>query len=197
MSSKSDNQDRSVDERSVVYGVCVRWEQLFEDLEGQVRAARTADARADVAELVRAERSAVHLVDRLRAAVGRPVRLELDRADPVDGTVVEAATEWVLVADGAVRRALVPVGGIVGVHGLDPHAAPPPGRVEQRLGLGHALRALARDRATVRVEATGRVWRGRLERVGADHVDLSVGPEVRAATAVTVPFAALRVVATL
>jgi hypothetical protein len=139
----------------------------------------------------------VHLADRLRAAVGRTVRLELDRAEPVDGTVVEATGEWVLVADGATRRALVPVGGIVGVQGLDPSVAPPAGRVEQRLGLGHALRALARDRVTVRIEVTGTRWRGRLERVGADHVDVSVGPDVRSATVVTVPFAALRVVATL
>ncbi|WP_448629911.1 hypothetical protein [Cellulomonas soli] len=111
--------------------------------------------------------------------------------------LVDATGEWLLLATGAARRALVPTASLLAVSGLDPHVAPAAGVVESRIGLGHALRALARDRAAVRVDAVGAVWRGRVERVGADHVDLSVGEEVRGGVPVAVPFTALRVVSTL
>ncbi|MGN8245994.1 hypothetical protein ACTHAM_003124 [Cellulomonas soli] len=175
----------------------MRWEQLFADLEGQVRAGRVADARAEIAELVRAERAAVHLVDRLRAGVGRPLRLEVHGVEPVHGVLLDATGEWLLLATAAARRALVPTAALLGVDGLDPHVAPAAGVVESRIGLGHALRALARDRVAVRVEVAGATWRGRVERVGADHVDLSVGEDPRSGAALAVPFAALRVVSTL
>lgn len=74
-------------------------------------------------------------------------------------------------------------------------AAPAPGAVESRLGLGHALRALARDRAVVRVRAGEADLTGRIERVGADHLDLAdVDGGRRGGWAVA--FATLRVVQT-
>ncbi|NYI57504.1 hypothetical protein [Cellulomonas soli] len=175
----------------------MRWEQLFDDFEGQIRASRMADARAEVADLVRAERAGILLADRLRAALGRELRLEVDGVDPVEGVLLDATREWLLLATSAVRRALVPTATLVAVAGLDPHVAPAPGQVEARIGLGHALRALARDRAAVRVDVAGRCWLGRVERVGSDHVDLSVGEELRRSTPLAVPFTALRVVSTL
>ena len=68
------------------------------------------------------------------------------------------------------------------------------------VGLTAALRALARDRAAVRVVTGGGDTSGRLDRVGADHVDLTVVPPEGArrpgstATAWTIPFAAIDVV---
>jgi hypothetical protein len=77
------------------------------------------------------------------------------------------------VATSSVRRALVPLAAVAAVDGLATHAAPAAGVVESRLGLGHALRALARDRVVVRVRTGGTDLTGRIERVGADHVDLA------------------------
>ena len=172
----------------------MRWEALFADMEAQLAAGRLADVRADVAELARAERSSVTLVARARASIGRPVRV-LVATDAIEGELVDAAPQWLLVATSPVRRALVPVAAVAGIVGLAPHAAPATGAVESRLGLGHALRALARDRVAVRVRARDGDLTGRIERVGADHLDLAdLGGAGRGTWAV--PFASLRTVQT-
>jgi hypothetical protein len=165
---------------------------LFGDLEAQLDATRRADLQAELGERVRAERAAVSVVDRVRAATGSRLRIWVTGGLVVDGDAVEVATQWVLLADG-VRRVLVPTHALAGIAGLPTIAAPPAGAVERRLSLGHALRALARDRVAVVVVADGYELGGRLERVGADHVDvtpLDGGPAVPRA----VPFGALRAV---
>ncbi|WP_136519455.1 hypothetical protein [Cellulomonas telluris] len=168
----------------------MRWERLFADLEGQLAAGAAAQGRWDVADLVRAERAGVRLVDRVRAAAGTTVRLTLaDAGEPVEGELLEVGTDWVLVALSERRRALVPLSAVDALAAVPAAVAPPAGPVERALGLGHALRALARDRATVRVRTRGGVVSGRVERVGADHVDLT--PQHGAARATTVPFSAV------
>lgn len=166
-----------------------RWEHLFADLEAQLAAGRADEARWDVAELTRAERARVSLADRLRGAVGTRVRLVTAPEEPLAGVVAEAAAQWVLLDLGSGRRAVVPTRAIRTVEGLGPRAAPPAGRLESALGLGHVLRALARDRVVVTVRTDVGVLVGRLDRVGADHVDLT--PEGQAARTVCVPFHAL------
>ncbi|MBO0899899.1 hypothetical protein J1G42_10165 [Cellulomonas sp. zg-ZUI222] len=169
-----------------------RWERLFADLEAQLAAGNAADARWDVAELTRAERARVGLADRLRASTGRHLRVVTTDAGTFEGEVVDAAAQWLLLALGTGRTALVVVAALGAVEGLGPHVAPPAGRSESALGLGHALRALARDRATVTVHVRGAVLAGRLERVGADHLDLM--PATGPARAVCVPFSVLQAV---
>lgn len=170
------------------YVVVMRWETLFADMEAQLAAADRAGVRADVAELVRAERATVHLADRLRGSVGRRQRVRIAGAEPIEGDLVDVAEQWVLLAQGAERRVLVPIGAIAAIAGVGAHVAPDPGRVERRLGLGHALRVLARDRAAVVVRAADVELVGRLGAVGADHVDVVV--EGAGATW-AVPFGAL------
>ncbi|GEL97701.1 hypothetical protein [Cellulomonas terrae] len=172
----------------------MRWESLFADMEAQLAAGRLADVRADVAELARAERASITLAARARASIGRPVRVLVGGADVVEGELVDAAPEWLLVATSPVRRALVPVTAAAALDGLVTHAAPAPRAVKARLGLGHALRALARDRAVVRVRAADADLTGRIERVGADHLDLAEVDGRRGTWAVT--FATLRAVQT-
>ncbi len=178
----------------------MRWEALFADMEAQLDAARAAELAADVADRTRAERATVALADRVRAVQGTDLTLRVAGGEAVTGTVLEVAEQWLLLADGP-RRALVPLGAVQVLTDLPvttrPSAHP---QVSRRLGLGHALRALARDRAVVRLVADGVEAVGRLDRVGADHVDLTVGAEGTrarpgaAATAWTVPIAAIRVV---
>src|SRR5689334_3942700 len=95
--------------RSRRYGARMRWESLFADMEAQLAAGRLADVRADVAELARAERASITLTARARASVGRPVRVLVGAADLVEGELVDAAPEWLLLATSPVRRALVPL----------------------------------------------------------------------------------------
>ena len=54
-----------------------RWELLFADLEARFAAEEAAEREGVVADLTRAEQASVGLTDRLRAVVGRPVRVEL------------------------------------------------------------------------------------------------------------------------
>lgn len=171
----------------------MRWESLFADMEAQLEAARSAEAAAEVAELTRAERATVELQARLRSARGREITVRIG-TERVAGVVLDVAVQWVLIgADPG--RWLVPVASIDAVQGLALHAASDPGVVDRRLSLGHALRAIARDRATVRVVLDGEDLVGRVERVGADHVDLAPGHvPARGAPLWAVPFRAIRAV---
>ena len=178
------------------YGSAVRWEQLFADLEAQLSAARADEARAELSELVRAERATVRLVDRLRGTCGRPVRVHVgdlpgELGAVVAGDLVEVGAGWLLVLEQAARQALVPFAAVQALEGVAAHSAPAVGEVERRLGLGTVLRALARDRAEVQVQTSGRTVVGRIDRVGADHLDVLPG---RDAPVSTVPLAAVRVV---
>jgi hypothetical protein len=176
----------------------MRWEALFADMEGQLAAADAADLLAAVPDLTRAERATVTLAGRLRAARTGTLVVRLRGDELVTGTVVDVAEQWLLLGDG-VRRALVPLAAVTGVRGLEAASHPDTGVVGRRLGLGHALRALARDRVAVRVMTRGGETPGRLERVGADHVDvITVPPDAGrrsgAGTTWSIPFTAIDVV---
>lgn len=151
----------------------VRWDALFADMELQAEALRADVRDAQVAELTRAERASVHLVDRLRSGVGAPVDLLVRTGGRVRGVLLDVAAGWVLVEDGP-REHLVPVAGLVSVRGAPSVAAAGLGSPLRRLGLGHALRALARDRCLVRCETVGGSVVGRVDAVGADHVDIGL-----------------------
>lgn len=181
----------------------MRWEGLFADMESQLAAAEAQGVADEVAELTRAERSRVELADRLRAASqpeSPPVTLAVRSGDVVSGRVVDAATAWVLVVDGP-REHLVPLGAVVRISGLASTAAPPVGSALRRLGLGHALRAVARDRSVVRLTVGTDRLEGRIDAVGADHLDLTTarGESGRRPTGEshTVPFAGLDLVTSL
>jgi len=175
----------------------MRWEALFADMEAQLAAAEAAEVAVQVADLTRAERATVTLDGRLRAAVGLRVTVRVRGGDLVPGTVLDVARQWVLIGEAS-RRALVPTAALDAVMGLPPTSQPDEGVVARRLGLGHALRALARDRAAVRVTTDGGQVVGRVERVGADHVDLTVADDPVAARSRdglwSVPFASVQVV---
>jgi hypothetical protein len=107
---------------------------------------------------------------------------------------VEAAPEWLLLATSQVRRALVPLAAVAAVDGLTVDAAPDAGLVESRLGLGQVLRALSRDRIGVRAVSRGCEVVGRIDRVGADHMDVVELADQGRRAIWAVPFAGLQVV---
>ncbi len=178
------------------YGVQMRWEALFDDLEAQFAAFELTDRAAAVGELTRAERATVRLDGRVRAALGQNLTVRVRGGEQLAGELVDVAAEWLLLADGP-RRYLLPAHALAVVRGLGTAVEPDSGSVLRRLGLGHALRALSRDRVTVRVSARSTELRGRIDVVGADHVDVvALGEDGRALTERwTVPLAALDVVA--
>lgn len=161
-------------------GTAVRWEQLFADMEAQLASARQLDLEEEAAEQARAEYSRVRLADRLRLRRGEPVRALLTGAVPVEGRVRAVGSGWVALEDRGVEH-LVPLGAVLWWESLGRGWTPGEDGVALRLGLGHALRALARDRARVRVRLAGGGPLGELDgtvdRVGADFVDLALHPD--------------------
>ena len=176
----------------------MRWEGLFADLEGQLDAEARRELDSEVAERTRRERALVDLVARLGAARGQRLSLVLVGGRSVDGVLRDLGDGWLLLGD-PVRETLVPLGAVAAASGLAGHAQEP--RTARRFGLGYALRALARDRATVALDLTGGPpVVGTVDVVGADHLVLAEHPDgeprrkENVRRLLTVPFAALRAV---
>ena len=74
-------------------GGYVRWERLFEDLEGQLEAASAAELAGEVAERTRIELGRLRFADRLMAGVGEPVALDLQGGALVEGRLERAADQ--------------------------------------------------------------------------------------------------------
>jgi len=174
----------------------VRWDRLFADLEAQLEADERIGFDADVADLVRAERAALALADRLRAHQGAELTWWLRGQEALRGVLHDVGADWVLVRD-APSDVVLPLRSVVCITGLSRAASAERG-VAARLGLGMVLRGLARDRSavTIHLEPAGAIT-GTIDRVGADHLDLAVHAldEVRRPAAVNavrcVPFAAV------
>ena len=128
----------------------MRWEDLFADLEGQLAAEEAVVLSAEVADRTRREQARIRLSDRLRAAGDTPLVVDVQGAGQLTGRVAGLGPDWLLLDDGS-REALVPMAAVRSVFGPGRYAADPgaQGAVAARLGLDHALRVLARDRAHV------------------------------------------------
>ena len=150
----------------------MRWHALFADLELQLDAAEARDRLDEVPELTRAERAGIALAGRLRAH-GAEVAVTVHGGECVRGELADVGAQWLLLSDGP-REHLVPLDAIALVGGLGDVTAPAPGAVGSRLRLGHALRAVARDRSVVRLLTTGGSVAGRVDAVGTDHLDVSL-----------------------
>ncbi len=154
----------------------MRWERLFADLEGQAEALARAERAAEVETRARGEIGQLALLDRLRAALATSLRLQIAGAAPVAGTLLRVGPDWLLLDESGGREVLVVTAHLLGVRGLGRLSAVPGSAsvVASRLGLRHALRGIARDRAAVRVElASGVAVDATIDRVGADFVEVA------------------------
>ena len=151
-----------------------------------------------MADRTRREAARLRVVDRLRGAetAGRQLTLSVLGGSVERGRVGGVGPDWVLLVTPT-TEVLVVAASIEAVVGLGPESAEPgsEGTVVERLGLGHALRAVARDRAEVRLTTvSGSSVVGVLDRVGADHVELTehpVGEPRQRGSRRLVPFATL------
>jgi len=191
----------------------MRFDLLFDDLEGQLEsqlAAESAQQRSEE-ERLRAARTALR--ERLSALAGGTaggIRLHL-----IDGSTVEfvratIGRDWLAAELPAGGDWIVPLAAIASVS-LDaaqtqasrermPQAQPPePGALAAKIGIGVVLRDLARRRVPLDVQtrAESASLHGTIDRIGADHLDLAVHERgvARRQSAVLetrlVPFAAL------
>jgi hypothetical protein len=155
----------------------MRWDDLFADLEGQAAAMDVAARAAEVDERTRIERAGLSVVDRLSAAVGTAIRLQLLGDLIVSGTLDRVGPDWLLLEEDRGFEAVVRLAGVHSIAGLGRWSAVPgrTGAVHARLTLRSALRGIARDRSGVRLYLVdGAVLSATLDRVGADFVEAAL-----------------------
>lgn len=157
----------------------MRWEQLFDDLEAQLQAAEQRAHGLEVADRTRRERSRVGLAERLLGQRAGQVQLVLRGGYEVVGPVVGVGDGWVLIRGERRTAALVPLAAVELARGLTAATAAGSSVARaKRFGLGFALRALSRDRATVVLGTVGGRWlTGTIDAVGADWIELAEHPE--------------------
>lgn len=179
----------------------MRWHELLADLEGRFDAEVGRARAAEVAELTRAEWARTTLEDLVRAHQDAQLTVHLRCGERVEGRALGSGPDWLLLGGPGTREDLVHLPGVVGIDGLGRVVAPPAGQVARRLGFGHALRAVARDRTLVRLMSSdGGEVDGRVDLVGADHLALAfASPETGRPSGMlrTVPFSAVDVVRSL
>ena len=169
----------------------MRWDNLFDDLEGQLEQELGAEETDLRAEEERLRLGRLTLRDRLlalnRGGDSDPVRMMLS-----DGSVLELrprtfGRDWISgdVVDQSARRAqfILPLDAIAGLlltrkqvtDSLeDASSAESERGLSRRLGLAFVLRDLCRRRQSVELMTRDGVTHGTIDRVGRDHFDLAV-----------------------
>ena len=179
----------------------MRWNALFSDMEAQFAEGERLAVDAEISERARAETASVALADRLRGSLNNLVAVHLTCGRVFEGTLSHAGAD-ALVLDELHHQVLVPYGAVARYAGLGRVSLAETSQVRRRIGLAHALRVLARDRAELTVTLRHVQERvsglaGVIDRVGSDFLDLAlVSPgESRRASQVrqvaTIPFVAL------
>ena len=179
----------------------MRWDALFGDMEAQFSEGAKLAVEAEISERARVEAASVVLADRLRGGLGSRLAVHLFGGRIFEGVLSHAGADALLL-DEVRHQVLIPYGAVAHYAGLGRISLEEPSQVRRRIGLAHALRGLARDRAGLAVilrhgPADGSGLTGVIDRVGADFLDLAlVGPgEARRASevrrVVTIPFASV------
>jgi len=156
----------------------MRWDELFADLEAQLNRAAATELDLEVADRSRRELAAITLLDRTTAHRGAVVQVGVRGHGVVQGVLADVAQHWLMVEEPVRREVLVPVAGCLWLRGLGRAAEVPAEQsVARRLGLGSALRSLARGRVAVQLGLLdGSQISGTIDRVQADHLDLAEHP---------------------
>jgi hypothetical protein len=184
----------------------MRWDALFNDMESQLAEADRLALDTEINERTRAEMVSLPLEDRLRAAVGYRIGVHLICGESVHGELTHAGAD-ALVLDEDQYQVLIPYAAAARYVGLGRHLRAENSAVRRSIGLAHALRGLARDRAELSVTigaAAGAVrLAGVIDRVGRDYIDLAtvIPGEARRSQSVgqvsAIPFAALAMIRSL
>ena len=107
----------------------MEWDALLADLESRFDAERRAELAAAGADLAEAELAGIRILDRLRNAVGAELHMRTLSGFAVDGRLLRADGEIVVIDEGEGLRTLVPVRAIAVVSPLPgPAPAPDPPR---------------------------------------------------------------------
>jgi hypothetical protein len=153
----------------------MRWEELFDDLEGQAESLERVEREAEVADRTRSELGQITLISRLRSNEGRGVSLRLTGGASFSGTIVRLGADWMLLS--CPGEVVVPLTGVATVANLPWSSMSPYGveAVTSRLTLSSVFRAMAVDRARITIALCDQsTVSGTPDRVGRDFVDVAV-----------------------
>jgi hypothetical protein len=181
----------------------MRWDALFDDLESQFAESDRLALESEVNERARAETVGLELADRLRGVMNCRLTVYLASGESLSGILSHAGAD-ALVLHEEQHQILIPYAAAARYSGLGRLSTAEASSVRRKLGLSHALRAMARDRAELSVvigSGAGSVrLAGVIDRVGKDYFDLAVltPGEVRRSRQVgqvaTIPFTALQAI---
>ena len=171
----------------------MRWDNLFDDLEGQLEQELSAEEIDVRAEEERLRLGRLSLRDRIVAVVEAQgphdetgIRLVLADGTPLSVRPQTFGRDWFsadLVGGSRKAHAIVPMAAISSVVFTQAQAAvslsATPSELSQtslpaRLTLSFVLRDLCRRRAAVDLSTLTGMQHGTIDRVGRDHVDLAV-----------------------
>lgn len=153
----------------------MRWNDLFADLEAQLQFGRWQSVEQDAAELTRGMWAELTLMDRLRGALGRQLRVMLRDGRAHSLQLRTAGPTWVggSAESGAV---LISRDAILGVEGDLQRASVPSRPLQAGPSMASIYRALGRRREALQV--LGRcgdvIAEGTIDRVGKDHFDVAM-----------------------
>lgn len=184
----------------------MRWDALFDDLQGQMAASELLDLESEITERARVEIARITLIDRLRAAISRRITVDLAYGLQFSGAIRQIGSDWILLSEGS-QSVVVLLRNIMAIEGLGAETLTASSLVRQNFRtLSSALRLLARDRAMVTIylmvsDESRRRFHAVIDRVGEDHCDIAVvrDGEVRRQREVlvrkTIPFGAILAIA--
>lgn len=173
----------------------MRWDRLFDDLEGQLEQELGAEERDERAEEERLRLGRLSLRERLIALrenygsdVAYSVTVQLSNGDLVALRPTAFGRDWLAadIVDGARRRpqCVLPLAALAALlltrdqveASLAPVEPETGGSLAARLTLPFVLRDLSRRRAGVTLRTPAGDTHGTIDRVGRDHLDLAVHP---------------------
>ena len=167
----------------------MRWDHLFDDLEGQLERELTAEEQDLGIEEERLRLGRLSVRDRVAALheAGHPIGLTLTTGERLVADVDTLGRDWfsATVAEGAVRsaRCLVPLASIASLvlapGQVEPSLVPvrdarAEASLSMRLGLPFVLRDLCRRRWALDLVVGATTLHGTIDRVGRDHLDLAM-----------------------
>ena len=172
----------------------MRWDNLFDDLEGQLEHELSAEDLDVRAEEERLRLSRLTIRDRIVAVddaqpkgSAYAIRVFLSDGSAVSVRPVTVGRDWFSadVVDESTRRSqcILPIAAIASLALTREQLAasltaaegePRRAALPAQLSLGFVLRDLCRRRSPVELRTTGGTLRGTIDRVGRDHLDLAV-----------------------
>lgn len=145
-------------------------DDYLDDLSADFAAKLRAQRQVEATELSAADAAEVTLSGRLLASVGTTVEIQLINGESLRGEVADAAANWLILRllrmDILIRYPAIEV-----VSSLGP-APRWPTLVEARIPGTVKLREFAATRREIQFTTRNQTLKGRIERVGADFVDI-------------------------